>query len=122
MLPLFMLLGGGMNGGAAAQNGAGGTDYGGMMKTLSESGGNPMEMMMNMMGNNNPQMRQLLTMMQAFQAMGRGNASGGATPTAAAQNAPDKKPIAELRPIKHIAPDRIHNSMDEYLRKTKRWK
>jgi len=64
-----------------------------------------------MMGGGNPQFKQMKTMMDMFQKMNK--PKGGTVNTMS--NEPI--PINELKPIKSIAPDAIHKSMQDYLRR-----
>ena len=115
----------GMNGGQNGGSGTGGDtpDYSGMMSALTQGGGDPIGMLMGMMGGGDPRMKQMMALVQAFQNF---NGTAGSTTGSGdvnkpenvnnAQKAPEKKPINELKPIKNIAPDRIHNSMEDYYR------
>ena len=94
-----------------------------MFKLFSEmngkkgKGGAPADMLFEMMGAGNPQFKQMKTMMDMFQHMNKPKKSqknGGVNAMSA-----EVPPISELKPIRSIAPDAIHRSMEDYLKKKK---
>ena len=88
----------------------------GEMNNKDRKGGVPTDMLFEMMGGGNPQFKQMKTMMDMFQMMNKQNPGGKKKETVRTASV-ESAPINELKPIKTIAPDAIHRSMDDYLKK-----
>lgn len=137
MLPLIMMMSG--------SGGASGANYEEMMRTLSSGGtpgdstapgtlnpqalnmmklmsaansnggkGLPPELLIEMLGGQNAEIKKMAAMMEMMK-----NFNNQPEPQSVTAESTAPAQINELKPIKHIAPDRIHNSMEEYLKKYK---
>ena len=84
----------------------------GEMRNKDKKGGVPTDLLLELMGGGNPQFQQMKMLMDMFKDTNKTN-SGSTVTTASAE----PLPINELKPIKAIAPDSIHRSMEEYLKK-----
>ena len=81
------------------------------MNNRDKKGGVPTDLLFEMMGGGNPQFKQMKAMMDMYQKMSKPKRASSVNTMSA-----EPLPINELKPIKAIAPDAIHKSMDEYLR------
>jgi len=86
------------------------------MNNKAGKGGVPTDLLFEMMGGGNPQFKQMKTMLDMFQQMNKSNSNKNGTVTTASA---EPLPINELKPIKTIAPDAIHRSMQDYLKNRK---
>jgi len=85
------------------------------MNSKDRKGGVPTDLLFEMMGGGNPQFKQMKIMMDMFQKMSKTSSKGSTVSTASSE----PLPINELKPIKSIAPDAIHRSMQDYLKNRK---
>jgi len=83
------------------------------MNNRDKKGGVPTDLLFEMMGGSNPQLKQMKVIMDMFQDMNKSKNKNGTVNTASAE----PLSINELKPIKSIAPDAIHKSMNDYLKK-----
>ena len=88
----------------------------GEMNNRDKKGGVPADLLFEMMGGGSPQFKQMKNMMDMFQMMNKQSPGGKKKETVRTASA-ESAPINELKPIKTIAPDAIHRSMDEYLKR-----
>jgi hypothetical protein len=84
------------------------------MNSKDRKGGVPTDLLFEMMGGGNPQFKQMKMMMDMFGQMNKKSQKGTSGVTTASA---EPLSINELKPIKSIAPDAIHRSMQDYLKK-----
>ena len=85
------------------------------MNSKDRKGGVPTDLLFEMLGGGNPQFKQMKVMMDMMQSMNKKSGKGA---TVSAEST-EPIPINELKPIKSIAPDSIHKSLNDYLRNKK---